>query len=149
MGPGRCTAIGVVAKLMDMKSTLGIGIISCKMPGNSGRRFLIDLLKVYYPGDFRVTPNKSNCARLAGDPEFSLAHLVLMWVPGMPKKTRLNICNNRAKLKTSREKKSYLLVPSLVPRCFKNEMFLVVGGARTEGSGYVSSNLKGGEKGSP
>jgi hypothetical protein len=64
MGASRCTAVGVVTKLMDMKSTLDIGIVSCKIPGNSGRKVLIDLLKAYYPGDFRVTPNKSNCIGL-------------------------------------------------------------------------------------
>lgn len=58
--PADVQAIGVVTKLMDMKFTLSIGIISCKIPGDGGRRLLIDLLKAYYPRNFRVTPNKSN-----------------------------------------------------------------------------------------
>lgn len=140
MGAGRRTAIGVVAKLMDMKSMLGIGIISCEIPRNSGRGFLINLLKAYYPGNFRVAPNKSNCAGLVSDLELSSASSVPMWTPRMPKKTRLYICNNWPELMTSQEKRSYRLLLFLVLGRFKNEIFSR-GRKGKNGRGAVSWNL--------
>ena len=56
MRTGTGAAVGVVAELMDMHTTLGIGIVARDVPADGGGRRLGGLLEGHCAGDFRVSP---------------------------------------------------------------------------------------------
>ena len=58
---GRGAAIGVVAELVDVEATLGIGILASDVPGDGGWRGLGRLLEGDSALDVGVTAEDSNC----------------------------------------------------------------------------------------
>lgn len=60
MGSSRGAAVCVVTELVNVHSTLGIGIVAGDVPGDSGRSGLGHLLKVDSAGDLRVSSDESN-----------------------------------------------------------------------------------------
>jgi hypothetical protein len=51
----RCAAIGVVAELVDMYPSFGIGVVAANVVGDDRVGVLGVLLKGNGPGDFRVS----------------------------------------------------------------------------------------------
>lgn len=60
MGTSRGAAVGVVTKLMDVESALGIGVIASEVPGDGGMGVLRLLLEGHAAGDLGVTAKLSN-----------------------------------------------------------------------------------------
>ena len=58
---GRCAAVGVVAELVDVEATLGIGVVARKVVGDGGGAGLGGLLEGHLAGDLGVTAEDSNC----------------------------------------------------------------------------------------
>ena len=58
-------AIGVVTKLMDVHTSLSIGIIACDIPADSGWGRLGFLLEDHGAGDLGVTSDRCNCSQRA------------------------------------------------------------------------------------
>jgi len=54
-------SVGVVSKLMDMESTLGIGVVAGDIPADGGRRGLGGLLEGHLSCDLGVSSNDGNC----------------------------------------------------------------------------------------
>jgi len=54
-------AVGVVTELVDMNTTLSIGIVAGDVPCNGGWGGLGGLLEGHRPGDFRITSDRCNC----------------------------------------------------------------------------------------
>jgi hypothetical protein len=53
-------AVGVVAKLVDMKATIGVGIMAADIPWNGGGRSFIRLLKGHGASDVGVAMKDSD-----------------------------------------------------------------------------------------
>lgn len=60
MGAGGGAAVGVITELVDVESTLGVGVVAGDVPGDAGRGALIGLLEGDSTGDLRVTAEDSN-----------------------------------------------------------------------------------------
>lgn len=60
MRTGASAAVGVVAELMDMHSTLCVGIVARDVVGNGSGRILVRLLEGDGALDFRVSTEDSN-----------------------------------------------------------------------------------------
>jgi hypothetical protein len=54
-------AVGVVTELVNVESTLGVGVVAGDVPGDGGRGALVSLLKGDGAGDLGVTTEDSNC----------------------------------------------------------------------------------------
>jgi hypothetical protein len=63
VGTGRCAAVGVVTELVNVESTLSVGVVTGNVPGDSGRGTLGGLLEGDGAGDLRVTTENSNCRK--------------------------------------------------------------------------------------
>jgi len=55
-----CTSIGIITKLVNVESSLGIGIVTSKVPGDGGWRGLGFLFKGDGTGDLGVSSNGCN-----------------------------------------------------------------------------------------
>lgn len=55
MGAGRCAAVGVVTKSVDVEAALGVGVVAGEVPGNGGGVGLGGLLEGDSAGDLGVT----------------------------------------------------------------------------------------------
>ena len=60
MGTGRGAAVGVVTELVDVESTLGVGVVAEDVPRDSGGSGLGGLLKGDGTVDLGVTTEDSN-----------------------------------------------------------------------------------------
>jgi hypothetical protein len=60
VGTGGGAAVGVVTELVDMETTLGVGVITGNVPGDGGGDRLVGLLEGDSTGDLRVTTDNSN-----------------------------------------------------------------------------------------
>jgi hypothetical protein len=60
MGSSRCASICVVAELVDVHATLGIGIMAGNVPCDGRRGRLVGLLEGDGTGNLRVASNKCN-----------------------------------------------------------------------------------------
>lgn len=67
MGAGRGAAVGVVTESVNVEATLGVGVVTSDVPGNSGGGGLVLLLEGDGSGDLGVTTEDSNC-RTTGQP---------------------------------------------------------------------------------
>jgi hypothetical protein len=54
-------AVGVVTELVNMESTLSVGVVAGDVPGDGGRGALVSLLEGDGAGDLSVTTEDSNC----------------------------------------------------------------------------------------
>lgn len=67
MGTSGGAAVGVVTELVDVETTLGVGVVAGDVPGDGGGGVLVGLLEGDGAGDLRVTTEDSNCGgALAG-----------------------------------------------------------------------------------
>jgi hypothetical protein len=57
---GRGAAVGIVTELVDVHSTLGIGIVAGDVVGDDGGRGLVGLLEGDGAGDLRVSSDECN-----------------------------------------------------------------------------------------
>jgi hypothetical protein len=58
---GRCAAVGVVTKLVDVHATLSIWVVALDIPCDGGGGAFGLLLEGNGTGDLRVTSDGSNC----------------------------------------------------------------------------------------
>lgn len=61
MGTSGSAAVGVVTELVDVETTLSVGVVAGDVPGDGGRGALVGLLEGDGAGDLRVTAEDSNC----------------------------------------------------------------------------------------
>lgn len=54
-------AVGVVTELVNVESTLSVGVVAGDVPRDSGGGVLVSLLKGDGAGDLSVTTEDSNC----------------------------------------------------------------------------------------
>lgn len=54
-------AVGVVTELVNVESTLSVGVVASDVPGDGGRGTLGSLLEGDGAGDLSVTTENSNC----------------------------------------------------------------------------------------
>jgi hypothetical protein len=57
---GASASIGVVTELMNVHTTLGIGVVAGDVPGNGGRGGFGGLLEGHLSGDLGVSPENGN-----------------------------------------------------------------------------------------
>jgi hypothetical protein len=57
----RDAAVGVVAELVDVHASLGIGVVAADVVGDGGGRGLVALLEGHCPSDLRVSAEDSDC----------------------------------------------------------------------------------------
>lgn len=62
MRTGGGAAVGVVTELVDVESTLGVGIVAGDVPRDVGGSTLVSLLEGDGTGDLRVTAEDSHCS---------------------------------------------------------------------------------------
>ena len=60
VGTGGGAAVGVVTELVDVESTLGVGVVASDVPRDVGSGALASLLEGNGAGDLRVTAEDSN-----------------------------------------------------------------------------------------
>lgn len=60
VGTGRGAAVGVVTKLVDVETTLGVGVVAGDVPGDGGSGALVSLLEGDGAGDLGVSADDSN-----------------------------------------------------------------------------------------
>lgn len=60
MRTGRGAAVGVVTELVNVESTLSVGVVARDVPGDGGGSALGGLLKGDGTGDLGVTPENSD-----------------------------------------------------------------------------------------
>ena len=72
VGTSRGAAVGVVTKLVNVESTLSIGVVAGNVPGDGGGRALLGLFEGNRTGNLRVTAEDSNYSALlaCNVPEF-------------------------------------------------------------------------------
>ena len=61
MGASGGAAVGVVTELVNVESTLSVGVVAGDVPGNGGRGTLASLLEGNGAADLSVTTENSNC----------------------------------------------------------------------------------------
>lgn len=61
MRTGRGAAVGVVTELVDVESTVSVGVVVPDVPGDGGRSGLASLFEANRAGDLRVTTENSDC----------------------------------------------------------------------------------------
>ena len=61
MRAGRRAAVGVVAELVDVHATLGVGVIPMDLVGDCGGGGLVRLVEGDGSADFGVTAEDCNC----------------------------------------------------------------------------------------
>lgn len=61
VGASRCAAVGIISKLMDMHTPLGIGVLAGDVPCNGRWGGLGSLFERYSTCYFRVSAEFSNC----------------------------------------------------------------------------------------
>jgi hypothetical protein len=61
VGTSRGAAVGVVTELVNVESTLSVGVVAGDVPGDSGGGTLVSLLEGNGTGDLSVTTEDSNC----------------------------------------------------------------------------------------
>jgi hypothetical protein len=54
-------AVGVVTELVNVESTLSVGVVASDVPGDGGGGTLVGLLEGHGAGDLSVTTENSNC----------------------------------------------------------------------------------------
>lgn len=57
---GGGAAVGVVTELVDVETTLSVGVVAGNVPGDGGGDRLVGLLEGNSTGDLRVTTDNSN-----------------------------------------------------------------------------------------
>lgn len=57
-------AVGVVTELVNVESTLSVGVVAGDVPGDGGRGTLGSLLESDGAGDLSVTTEDSNCKEI-------------------------------------------------------------------------------------
>ena len=57
----RGAAVGVVTELVNVESTLGVGVVARDVPGDGGGSTLGGLVESDGTGDLGVTPENSDC----------------------------------------------------------------------------------------
>lgn len=60
MGTSGGAAVGVVTELVDVETTLSVGVVASDVPGDSSGGALFGLLEGNSAGDLRVTTDNSN-----------------------------------------------------------------------------------------
>ena len=61
VGTSRGAAVGVVTELVNVESTLSVGVVAGDVPGDGGGGTLVSLLEGNGTGDLSVTTEDSNC----------------------------------------------------------------------------------------
>lgn len=61
MGASGGAAVGVVTELVNVESTLSVGVVAGDVPGDGGGGTLVSLLEGDGAGDLSVTTENSNC----------------------------------------------------------------------------------------
>jgi hypothetical protein len=61
VGASGGATVGVVTELVNVETTLSIGIVAGDVPGDGGRGALVSLLEGDGAGDLSVTTENSNC----------------------------------------------------------------------------------------
>lgn len=61
---GGGAAVGVVTELVDMETTLGVGVVAGDVPGDGGEGVGIGLLEGDSAGDLGVTTDDSDCGEI-------------------------------------------------------------------------------------
>jgi hypothetical protein len=64
VGASGGAAVGVVTKLVNVETTLSVGVVTGNVPGDSGRATLGFLLEGDGTGDLSVTTENSNCRKI-------------------------------------------------------------------------------------
>lgn len=60
MGTSGSAAVGVVTELVNVETTLSVGVVAGDVPGDGGGSALISLLEGNSTGDLRVSAEDSN-----------------------------------------------------------------------------------------
>lgn len=60
VGAGGGAAVSVVTELVDVETTLSVGVVAGDVPGDGGGDGLVGLLEGDGTGDLRVTTDNSN-----------------------------------------------------------------------------------------
>ena len=60
MGTGRGAAVGVVTELMDVESSLSVGVVAAEIPADGGRGAFIGLFESDCASDFGVSSEDGN-----------------------------------------------------------------------------------------
>lgn len=60
VGTSGGAAVGVVTELVDVETTLSVGVVAGNVPGDGGGVRLVGLLEGNSTGDLRVTTDNSN-----------------------------------------------------------------------------------------
>lgn len=60
VGTGGGATVGVVTELVDVETTLSVGVVASNVPGDGGGVRLVGLLEGNSTGDLRVTTDNSN-----------------------------------------------------------------------------------------
>lgn len=58
---GAGASVGVVAKLVDMEATFGVGVVAGDVPSDGGGSILGGLLEDHLAGDLGVSAEDGNC----------------------------------------------------------------------------------------
>jgi hypothetical protein len=67
VGTSGSAAVGVVTELVNVETTLSVGVVAGDVPGDGGRGRLVSLLEGDGAGDLGVSADNSNCeGALAG-----------------------------------------------------------------------------------
>lgn len=61
MGASGGAAVGVVTELVNVESTLSVGVVAGDVPGDGGGGTLVSLFEGDGAGDLSVTTENSNC----------------------------------------------------------------------------------------
>lgn len=74
MRAGGGAAVGVVTELVNVETTLSVGVVASDVPGDGGRSGLIGLLEGDSTSDLRVSAEDSNWTKswLAGGGSFKI-----------------------------------------------------------------------------
>lgn len=60
MGTSGSAAVGVVTELVDVETTLSVGVVAGDVPGDGGSGALVGLLEGNSTGDLGITTDDSN-----------------------------------------------------------------------------------------
>lgn len=84
MRTSRGAAVGVVTELVNVESTLSVGVVARDVPGDGGGSALGGLVERDGTGDLGVTPENSDCQESEISDQFKIRVLCnqrLIWNP--------------------------------------------------------------------
>jgi hypothetical protein len=92
VGTSGGAAVGVVTELVNVETTLSVGVVAGDVPRNGGRGSLVSLLEGDGAGDLGVSADNSNCDDALADFHSSFMSIVSVYL--------VEICTRRAAGKT-------------------------------------------------